>query len=79
MAARRFAITDVCLATPAPRSKTDALAASLQFALLVMCVNDTRFPLPLLTQISGRQDFLILILAGIFKAFSDADLRRFAF
>ena len=64
-AARRSAVKGVCIATPDPRSKTDALAASLQFALLVMCVSDTRFPLPLLTQISGRQDFLIFFFAAV--------------
>ena len=35
-----------------PRSRTIALAVSLCFAVLVLRFDDTRFPLPLLTQIT---------------------------
>ena len=61
--AQRSAIKGVCLATPGPRSRTIALAVRLCFAVLVLRFNDTRFPLPLLTQIAKRHDFLFLILA----------------
>ena len=54
IAARRSAIKGVCLATPGPRSRTIALSVRLCFAVLVLRFNDTRFPLPLLTQISSR-------------------------
>ena len=57
-----------------PRSRTIALAVSLCFAVLVLRFDDTRFLLPLLTQIAKRQDFLILILTGLFKVFSDRRL-----
>ena len=56
IAARRSAIKGVCLATPGPRSRTIALAVRLCFAVLVLRFNDTRFPLPLLTQIATLFD-----------------------
>ena len=61
------------------RSRTIVLAVSLCFAVLVLRFDDTRFPLPLLIQIILWQFFVFLILAGLFKAFSDAALRRLAF
>ena len=53
LAARRSAIKGVCVATPGPRSRTIALAVSLCLLVLVLRFNDTRFPLPLLTQIDN--------------------------
>ena len=61
LAALGFAIS-MRLATPASRSKTHALAAWLQFALLIMHVNDTRYLLPLLVQINLSKGALAILI-----------------